>query len=1490
MKRILFLFTLMLGIGLLSHAADKTISLTGRTGTASTITDSPFTITFAQNQGTTAPAFADGGVRLYYHSGGNGASLTISCPEGTKMTQIDFVWDGNYPLLSNGCSSGNLSGTKWTSTGVNSVTFKNTNTSNNQVRIASMTVTYEGDGGIIDQKPSGATGGSVTLDAKAFNGTSSNTYDKYTYEDTQFGFKYASVYMPSGNDIQFNTNNTKGKASSIVVSGINDKYLIDHIDVTMGSTPGNGIKVYSYYEAASEPTLSTTYSVPKDAKQVGDVIKATTEDIKIDNNSFIILPAGTGTIQISSVTVHYRAAAEPELGEISYTVTGNKEIENEAIELTIGDSFTFAAENAEQISVTVDNENANGTFANGNYSWTPSKLYEDAAVTVIATKGTDTKTLEFNLTVKDVDIQLPVVKIGNEVLENEGSKEVTKGTVLDITCENAKTILILFGDKDVEELTAAPFQYTINENGEILISGVTEMETEGESFSYTFNVVKGEYDAPFAKQEYNWFVDETPTIELGAAHPTLSFSENKVVEIDNETGKVKILGPGTATVTATWGEDEDFQAGSAEFTVTVKKREYTFSGETKLSMFVGDTATLYEGEDHPEFEVKVTDGENVITVEGATITAKSTGSATISITWGNDIYEPGSAEVTVTVTEKPRIGSVAFVANEFNYTGSGTVVKFSDGNISDTKNPPVYSAEGVCSLYITNNNAANISKVQDNQVRWYSGDNIVITPMEGVTIIKLVLYGSTTGSNNITNVKPINNQKWSQGTSTMTWEGRLDEEFSLTNSAQTRFNYLEITYETTGEIKEYCKAPSFDPASGATLYGEEKVTLSCDAEYDTTIKYTINEGNEETYVDGISFSGKADGEYTITAWAEADGYEKSSPITATYTYYAVNPFENVVAALVTSQDEILEGARYVIVGYNKTGNKYQAMTYPEGTNSYFSVVDADVTNNLLTLKPEMAIVTLEKDGEFWTVKTDKGYIQSAFSGGNNANLSGSKTEKTKVEITFNEDGTFTFAYNDKNGTDSSFFQYNSSQPRFSCYKGTQGNPYLFRICTPVTLTWKYGEEEVSGTHTTTFTANGHTYTLNVDPVEATELVTTTVAGKHTEVVDLEEGTHYTLKQDNNVVTLNHAGTYSIAATVAPNATYALAAADVTAEVGQAKAIVAIESQPWSNFENGNTFTDFISSSDDISGVQFNLKIEPAFTPEYTQEDKRDEWDNNCGLYDWEWKQMNAIETQGNRVDAYYSEPEYDETIGIESNVNVKFGASGKYTFKVTSENKSVDIEYGDNGNTIDIYPSTELEYVYTWNGNSFTDENPDVLNINYFGLNADSNEIKYGTTQDGTPVGDVENAAVMIPGVYFAELYYYYQVLDNVLNPSEPQPGEPELSNRRRANEVTVPDGYVKANGNSINLSALQNNNVKLSLLLVKNGAATPLVSSDSKETEATYTVTRTTDMVPTGVESVDVEADEEAEYFTLQGIKVQNPEKGIYIKVQNGKTSKVVL
>ena len=47
---------------------------------------------------------------------------------------------------------------------------------------------------------------------------------------------------------------------------------------------------------------------------------------------------------------------------------------------------------------------------------------------------------------------------------------------------------------------------------------------------------------------------------------------------------------------------------------------------------------------------------------------------------------------------------------------------------------------------------------------------------------------------------------------------------------------------------------------------------------------------------------------------------------------------------------------------------------------------------------------------------------------------------------------------------------------------------------------------------------------------------------------------------------------------------------------------------------------------------------------------------------------------------------------------------------------------------------------------------------------------------------------------------------------------------------------------------------------------------------------------IPTGIEDTMVDENAPVEYYNLQGVKVANPENGIFIKKQGGRTSKVVL
>ena len=68
------------------------------------------------------------------------------------------------------------------------------------------------------------------------------------------------------------------------------------------------------------------------------------------------------------------------------------------------------------------------------------------------------------------------------------------------------------------------------------------------------------------------------------------------------------------------------------------------------------------------------------------------------------------------------------------------------------------------------------------------------------------------------------------------------------------------------------------------------------------------------------------------------------------------------------------------------------------------------------------------------------------------------------------------------------------------------------------------------------------------------------------------------------------------------------------------------------------------------------------------------------------------------------------------------------------------------------------------------------------------------------------------------------------------------------------------------------------------------LVWNDMVDYANSITVTyKITEANTDGVEAIEA-AEAEAEYYTLQGVKVANPTEGIYVKVANGKATKVVL
>lgn len=119
--------------------ADKTV-MTSVTTSLPGIAD----ITYAKNQATTAPTYYDNNkeVRLYYKSGSNGNSITITPSKSTIISGISFTYNGGkFSSSSANIGSVNSSG-EWTGSATTDSPLTLTNKGTAQIKIQSITITY----------------------------------------------------------------------------------------------------------------------------------------------------------------------------------------------------------------------------------------------------------------------------------------------------------------------------------------------------------------------------------------------------------------------------------------------------------------------------------------------------------------------------------------------------------------------------------------------------------------------------------------------------------------------------------------------------------------------------------------------------------------------------------------------------------------------------------------------------------------------------------------------------------------------------------------------------------------------------------------------------------------------------------------------------------------------------------------------------------------------------------------------------------------------------------------------------------------------------------------------------------------------------------------------------------------------------------------------------------------------------------------------------
>ena len=358
---------------------------------------------------------------------------------------------------------------------------------------------------------------------------------------------------------------------------------------------------------------------------------------------------------------------------------------------------------------------------------------------------------------------------------------------------------------------------------------------------------------------------------------------------------------------------------------------------------------------------------------------------------------------------------------------------------------------------------------------------------------------------------------------------------------------------------------------------------------------------------------------------------------------------------------------------------------------------------------------------------------------------------------------------------------------------------------------------------------------------------------------------YTLLPTNSTINFKAAGDYKITASIPSSQNYTITPSTLYLRVNQVKLNLGSgQSQPFnaneSSDEGANIFEGLIEFTSNLEyNKDFTVTVEPAGAnwKSYSSTDGTSlaaqyeaAFEGSSGTLYNQLAQI-GFET---RVDGFYDETGLKVgsiTEGsLTTNGNYAFDlpvtvpCSGVYTVTVSPTATNA---FEENITEISIYPNLYATF-----------NNETGFNINGY-MWAKNKEDEYVIT---LPVDtDLEKCIGFIPGTYFASSL--------TTNASEPfLDGTENMVYRTGTMDLMRTDNGTRT---------------QLTVNVSKNDATSP------DNSFIFYVTTGENNNPSTGIDFIGIDS-EEPVYFNLQGLRVENPERGIFIKVSNGKASKVVL
>ena len=229
----------------------------------------------------------------------------------------------------------------------------------------------------------------------------------------------------------------------------------------------------------------------------------------------------------------------------------------------------------------------------------------------------------------------------------------------------------------------------------------------------------------------------------------------------------------------------------------------------------------------------------------------------------------------------------------------------------------------------------NYSYFDGSVVRFYTNNEIIITPSAGVTIGKIEIVRNTSTSSNTgtINCSGLTASKNNTTTNTNVFTGLTTNPITFTASAQARFTAIYVYY-----ISNAVPVPTFSLSSG-NIYGTQTLELTTTVE-DGTILYTTDETDPTTSETALMYKNPIEISETTTIKACVKVAEKFSEVAERkYTFIpsiantkekayttaeAIALIDNTSAEQLAAEKVYVKGVVSKVDSYNST---YKSITY-----------------------------------------------------------------------------------------------------------------------------------------------------------------------------------------------------------------------------------------------------------------------------------------------------------------------------------------------------------------------------------------------------------------------------------------------------------------------------------------------------------------------------------------------------------------------------------